>query len=96
MSRCVYLMKSDKYYKIGVSQNPERRAKDLNNRPYKTILIVKTKPFNDSTASIIEKELHSYLKGYRVGGEWFNLPIQLVCDVANILLSNDTRIIYGG
>lgn len=88
-------MKSDKYYKIGVSQNPERRVKDLNNRPYKTTLIVKTKPFNDYTAFNIEKELHSYLKEYKVGGEWFNLPIQLVCDIANVLLNKDTPIIYG-
>lgn len=70
----VYLMKSGKYYKIGRSNDAERRAYDLRlQMPEKLELIHKIKT-DDSIG--IEEYWHKRFKDKRKNGEWFELTRQ--------------------
>jgi hypothetical protein len=70
----VYLMKSGKYYKIGRSNDAERRAYDIRlQMPDKLDLIHKIKT-DDSIG--IEEYWHKRFKDKRKNGEWFELSRQ--------------------
>ena len=70
----VYLMKSGKYYKIGRSNDADRRAYELRIiLPEKLEVIHKIKT-NDPIG--IEEYWHKRFKGKRKNGEWFELTRQ--------------------
>lgn len=80
----VYLLKSGKYYKIGLTrQRIESRVKQLQRGVPYTIEIVRTHIVNDPEAT--EGHLHARLADRRKAGEWFDLVrddidyIDLVC-----------------
>jgi hypothetical protein len=72
-----YLIKEEgtSFYKIGMSNNPNRREKTLQ-RERPNISVIKIWDKN------IEKRLHSDYKDYRVRGEWFDLTkiqVKYIC-----------------
>lgn len=66
----VYLVKLDKYYKIGVSISPDSRLQEFTLLPYplEYICIEKVNNFKQ-----VEKDLHKLYSQKRVRGEWFLL-----------------------
>ena len=69
----VYLMKSEKYYKIGRSVSAEKRAYEIQLQlPEELKLIHKIK--TDDPVGI-EKYWHDRFKDKRKGGEWFELSV---------------------
>ena len=66
-------------YKVGVSQNPKRRLRDINSYL----------PFNIKLLAIhyfenvydIEEEIHSAINGENIKGEWFKMTIEEVRDI---------------
>lgn len=85
--------------KIGISENVERRIKQLQTGcPYK-IDVVKT--FNSPISSKIEKVIHrSYTSNkvdeneYNLMGEWFNIPVTEVLSFENKCREIEDRINY--
>lgn len=67
----IYLMKCGDKYKIGVSNNVEKRKKQLDNRPF-PVEIIAVSPLVEG-AYEIERELHEIYSDCRIDGEWFNL-----------------------
>jgi len=66
----VYLIQgSEKYYKIGRSNNPLRRLHALTNAPFLTLLHV----IPTEEGARAEKFLHKKFARVRVRGEWFSL-----------------------
>lgn len=58
--------------KIGVSNNPEKRLKELQTSNHKPLHIVVKFPFkNTNDAYIFEKFLHERFAKYQMRGEWF-------------------------
>jgi len=72
----VYLLKCEKFYKIGYSFNPERRASSIGTAtPFEVKLLgFKSYP-HEEEARRVERSLHKKYKKYRCKGEWFkNIP----------------------
>lgn len=70
----VYLLKCADKFKIGYSEDVERRMKQLDTRPFPLELVVKV--YSD-IAYPIEQKIHEILVKHKVAGEWydFGLPI---------------------
>jgi predicted GIY-YIG superfamily endonuclease len=77
----VYFIKCGEYYKIGYSKDAERRVKELDNRPYKVELIYVSAltPY----AYKIEQKIHEWLEEYKINGEWYDLPRDMIDVVCN-------------
>lgn len=81
----VYLMRDDRngYYKIGMSNNPNKREKTLQSeQPLITLIWQKAFP-SRKEASAEESRLHCVFQNQRIRGEWFSLTqndIQLMMD----------------
>lgn len=65
----VYLFECGGKYKIGVSNDVNRRIKDLDNRPFKVNLVCKV---YCEAAYKVEQKIHANLKKYKLDGEWYN------------------------
>ena len=73
----VYLMTNGVEYKIGITNNPERRLKQCqtgNPKQLSYVCIVE-RP-NKASAIFLEKSIHHGLKQHRLQGEWFKLNHQ--------------------
>lgn len=78
----IYAMKSDDgYVKIGISKNPEKRAKSLENRKFKVVDVFYTEPC--SNPYTIERICHEKLSSKRVFGEWFNVDFEKAKEVVS-------------
>ena len=82
---CVYLFKCLDRYKIGVSKDVNKRLAQFRNLPFPIRLVSKSKPILN--AYIMEKDLHSMCERYRVIGEWFNLPQDMVEYLSDIIIT---------
>lgn len=73
MAHYVYIMQANRYVKIGVSANPERRRTTMQTGNPNVISIVAVIPF-DSRAQAFEEEyrLHYAMRNYHFQGEWFS------------------------
>lgn len=72
-NRYVYMMYMPqfKYYKIGFSNDPEKRFKAIETSiPFKLKLVFTMK---DERSSSIESNMHYKYDKYRIKGEWFQL-----------------------
>jgi hypothetical protein len=74
----IYLIKENdtNYYKIGVTKQPiYNRIKQLQTGNAHQITLV---DFYETAYKKVEKFLHGKFKKYKVGGEWFDLPLEEV------------------
>lgn len=72
----VYLLKTGEFYKIGMTKNVQKRITTLQTAtPHKIELLAYKESDN---ACDDEKTAHKLFKDYRVSGEWFKLPTELV------------------
>jgi len=71
----VYLIQSleDSYYKIGVSNNPQRRIKELQTGNSSPLKLVET--YQSEFANQIEKFLQNRYSHFHKEGEWFDMGI---------------------
>gem|GEM_PF-3965796 len=83
----VYIMESNKRYKIGFSKNVEQRLKQLDNRPFPVKIIAKSGYLERPMK--LEKKLHEFLEEYKIDGEWFDLPISVVGDVVDFIKNKE-------
>lgn len=78
----LYLLECAGKYKIGISDNIERRINQLDKRPFKLNLIARTNILRED-AYAYEQYLHNQLKDNNIGGEWFDLDQSLVDKIIN-------------
>jgi Meiotically up-regulated gene 113 len=68
----LYIIKnSESYYKIGYSNDPSSRLKQLSTGSSLSLSIYKT--YITENDSLLEAYLHSYFKYQNIQGEWFDL-----------------------
>jgi hypothetical protein len=68
----VYLLKCDKYYKIGSTSKPDHRIRNLKNGfPFEVEIIAVSKPIKNY--QIVEVSLQKKFKKQHHKGEWFLL-----------------------
>lgn len=72
----IYILKCDKFYKIGISSNVDVRVKGIiKSYPHEIILLHTIKT---DQCSLLESALHISLMEYHHKGEWFILPEWIV------------------
>jgi len=72
----VYLIKCNEFVKIGVAVNAQLRIRDMQiGNPYELVLL---KSYPSPVPYEDEENLHCILERYRVRGEWFKLPQDIV------------------
>lgn len=81
MTQKVYLMKNDfGLYKIGISNNPSKRARVIANNSGVPTYIINV--WQSNNAARTEKRLHKKFESVRMKGEWFNFTHE---DISNII-----------
>ncbi len=70
-SNLLYLLKADKYYKIGVTRNLVSRIKSIQTGCMFEVEVEETWLIDDPTKT--ERQLHKIFKNKRMTGEWFEL-----------------------
>lgn len=80
MIKSVYLIQSleEGYYKIGVSQNPKKRIKQLQTGNSAELKLIGS--YSSEYAHKIEKALHNFHSHCKKEGEWFNIPLTEALD----------------
>lgn len=77
--RHIYLVRCNEFVKIGIATNIRERLCEMQvGNPYKLELI---KYWPSPNAVVEEEEIHQLLDQYRVRGEWFKLPAELVAAI---------------
>ncbi len=77
MSSYIYVIgPSTKPYKIGITNNPKRRLKNLQTGHPNTLFIHHLEEIPDSQVKFIEKTIHILLNNVRTKGEWFNIELK--------------------
>lgn len=80
--RYIYLMECCGKYKVGCSDNVERRKQQLDKRPFEVVILEKSRLIDNPFEQ--EKRIHDLLSNYRIKGEWYELPdyaIEMVKDI---------------
>ena len=85
----VYILKCGEYHKIGYSKDVKRRVKELDNRPYKVEVVYVSPPLVN--AFELELELHDACEGFRISGEWYDLPPTYINIIRNYIDSEGDR-----
>jgi predicted GIY-YIG superfamily endonuclease len=77
MQTYVYFMQAGKsHIKIGVSDDPDARVRELQTGAFKTLHVIARFPFPSRAAAFeVEKELHRKFSHLKVSGEWFKRAI---------------------
>lgn len=79
-----YLIKSGNIYKIGESENPQRRLSNhLTSNPHVQLICY--------GYGIREKELHKIFSDKRLSGEWFNLSVSDVDKAIQLIIEDNVR-----
>lgn len=81
----VYLMECGGKYKIGISRDVERRAKQLDNRPFPVNVICKSAKIKH--AETAEEQLHKKYNEHRIGGEWFEFDESTITEIISTIQS---------
>ena len=91
----IYLIKSkqSQLYKIGISDNPQKRIKNLQTGNPEDLIIIhtyKTKNYNK-----VEKALHNRYSYLKLNGEWFEFDVFIEVNFLKecILIDNNLNII---
>lgn len=79
----VYFLECGGKYKIGYSKNVEKRIRELDYRPFKINLIIKSK--NVLNAYKIEQNLHIKYEKYKIIGEWYSFDEEQVEEIKKYL-----------
>lgn len=72
----IYFFECGGRYKIGSSNDTDRRLMELDNRPFPLVLVAKSKLSEQGYD--FEMFLHSKLEKYRICGEWYEFPKEIV------------------
>ena len=84
----IYIIEnSDNHYKIGYSKNPKKRIKQLNTGNSTDLKIVKL--YETKYDSKIEAYLKNYFKPKLIKGEWFELTLEDIDNIENIVKINE-------
>ena len=72
----IYLIKSDidGYYKIGISNNPQKRLKQLSTGNSSQLTLIES--YRTSIPFQIENALHRKYSQLKMNGEWFRLSLE--------------------
>jgi predicted GIY-YIG superfamily endonuclease len=77
-------MKGTNYFKIGVSNNLNKRLSTLQTgNPVKLYIVRYYIIYTD--ANRLEKLLHNYLSEYHIRLEWFCISVDILKDIENII-----------
>jgi len=77
----VYAIQCHEFVKIGVANDVRKRLASLQTGcPYDLTLIAE---WHSSDAGRVEDELHEILDKWRVRGEWFKLPDDVIASIPN-------------
>lgn len=79
-------------YKVGISQDPQRRLKNLQTGHPQKLYIHSIKETEVSKTKLLESVIHHYLKLHRTHGEWFDMSlddIKLEIDYALMRYEDD-------
>ena len=69
----IYIISNGNSYKVGISNNPEKRLLQLQTGNHNKLKIEKTYEVDKKKIFKIEKEIHNFLqKKYQKRGEWFS------------------------
>lgn len=79
----VYLFECGGRYKVGFSDNVERRAKQLDNRPFKLNIVAVSELLDNAYG--IEQAIHEKLEKYKIYGEWYELTPDKVAQLENVI-----------
>lgn len=91
MSKKVYIAKSKGFYKIGVSETPEKRVAQLQcGNPFR-IKLLETYDVGRPSRNV-EEELHKKYSNSRVRLEWFNLTNNQLDEIKKFLSEEETTI----
>lgn len=76
----VYLIREgdDGPVKVGKSCSPRTRLAELQTSHHRPLTLLGVLP------GVIERELHEFLSEYRVHGEWFDLPENVISDLLEV------------
>ena len=75
----VYAIQCHEFVKIGVANDVKKRLASLQSGcPYELTLLAQ---WHTSDAGRVEDELHELLDKYRIRGEWFELPPNIVASI---------------
>lgn len=64
-----------KPYKIGITNNPNRRLKNLQTGHPNKLSIHYTEEIPDSCVKLLEKLIHKNVGRYKTHGEWFDIEL---------------------
>ena len=84
----LYFVKCNKYVKIGITNDVEKRIKTLQTGNAENLELIRLIEIPDEDAYKIENAIHNRLKEYRVKNEWFELK-----SIGDILKMSDNEII---
>lgn len=87
----LYLAEANGYYKLGSSENPERRVRELQTGcPHKIKLVAKTAIIHNDLKRI-EKFYHDNSILFHHRGEWFDFPEYVVDMIRNRWVQVDDK-----
>lgn len=87
LDKFIYVLKSGKHYKIGITKDVKKRMGELKTGDPIKHLFVCSSFFEN--AGKFEKRLHEAFNDYRGQGEWFKLPAEKLEELINILENGD-------
>lgn len=65
-------------FKVGISQDPQKRLKALQTGHPEKLSIHMLKETDSEKTRLLETAIHHNMKMYRTHGEWFNLPLEKI------------------
>lgn len=78
----IYILKSEKYLKIGKANDIEKRIHQLQTgNPIRIDLVGYYPCKNDSFALDLENSIHRILKRYKYRGEWFEMSVEEIKEI---------------
>ena len=92
----VYIIECQGKLKIGKSQNPEQRLKELNTgNPNKLRLIHCEKFASQKASSEAEAMMHYYFEAEKIRGEWFKSNKKEAIEILNLLSQKRMGLVVG-
>lgn len=77
MKTFIYVIAADENgpIKIGISQNPEKRLRQLQTGHERRLILFHVQEFEPERAHLIERIIHNTVRHKRKIGEWFDLTV---------------------